>query len=113
MVQIYYTTVGGELRVDMKGHGDLENIEQLDVMCAATTTLANTLSLNVMTAHKLGWLDEEPTVYVGDDGEGMARILCKPKPEVYYVVKTMFETIATGFGYLAALYPANVAFIKE
>lgn len=113
MVQIYYNKVGGELRIDMKGHGDLENIQKLDVICAATTTLANTLSLNVLTANKLGLLDEEPTVYVGDDGEGEARILCKPKPEGYYVVKMMYETIATGFGYLATLYPDHVALVVE
>ena len=90
MIQIYYTDAGGELRVDMKGHGELENIQQLDVMCAATTVLANTLGINAYSAEQLGMLEEPAIVYIGDDGEGKARILAKPKAEYYSTVKTMF-----------------------
>ena len=87
MVQLYFTNAGGEFRLDMKGHGDLENIEGLDVMCAVTTTLANTLSLNIHSCDELGMLEEEATIYIGDDAEGKARILCKPKPQYYETVK--------------------------
>ena len=111
MVQIYFTDAGGELRVDMNGHGELENIEGLDVMCAACTTLANTLSINVMSADSLGMLEEEPTVFLGDDGEGRARILAKPKPEYHATVKTMYITVANGFMMLSRLYPECVEYV--
>ena len=113
MIQIYYTDVGGELRVDMKGHGELENIQQLDVMCAVTTVLSNTLGINAYNAEQLGMLEEPPVVYVGDDGEGMARVLVKPKAECYSIVKTMFETIASGFVYLATMFPEHVEYYRE
>lgn len=112
MIHVYYTDINGELRLDMKGHGELENMEKLDVMCAAATTLANTLALMVNTYEEVGMLYEK-LVYVGDDGEGKARILAKPKPEYFNTVKTSFETIACGFLPLAHLYPDKVAFIKE
>ena len=113
MVQIYFTDAGGELRVDMKGHGDLENIEKLDVMCAACTTLANTLSLNVLSAEETGYLEEPPTVYIGEDGEGRARILCKPRAEHYALVKAVFITVVNGFLMLSALYPEHVELVRE
>lgn len=108
MIQVFYTDVGGELLVDMKGHGELENMEHLDVMCAATTTLANTLALNVMTVHELGMLEGDPTVYIGDDGEGVARIACKPRPEYYGIVKIIFKTVEVGLTYLATMYPDKI-----
>jgi hypothetical protein len=113
MIQIYYTDVGGELRVDMKGHGELENMQHLDVMCAVTTVLTNTLGINAYNAEALGMLEEPPVVYVGDDGEGKARILAKPKAEYYGIVKTMFETVAAGFLYLATMHPENVEYVRE
>lgn len=112
MIHVYYTDVNGELRLDMKGHGELKNIEELDVMCAVCTTLANTLALMVNTYEEADML-EDKVVFVGDDGEGKARILAKPKPEYFNIVKTSFETIACGFLPLSYLYPNNVAYIKE
>lgn len=113
MIQIYYTDVGGELRVDMKGHGELENIQGLDVMCAVTTVLSNTLGINAYSAEQLGMLEEPAVVYIGDDGEGKARILAKPKAEYYGTVKTMFETVAAGFVYLATMFPDCVEYARE
>lgn len=113
MVQVYYTDAGGELRLDMKGHGDLENMEKLDVMCAASTTLANTLSINIMSAFDLGFFEEEPTIYIGDDAEGKARILCKPKAEYYHTVKCIFTTIVNGFALLSRIYPEHVEFVAD
>lgn len=113
MIQIYYTDAGGELRVDMKGHGELENIEHLDVMCAVTSILSNTLGINAYNAEELGMLEEPATVYIGEDGEGMARVLAKPKPEYYAIVKTIFETVVTGFTYLATIFPEHVELYRE
>ena len=113
MVKIYFTDEGGEFRVDMLGHGELANIEQLDVMCAVTTTLANTLSLNIKSIAECGMLMEEPTIYIGDDAEGKARILCKPLPEYHSIVKSVYITIINGFCLLAALYPEHIEFVKE
>ena len=113
MVQIYMYEGEGELRVDVKGHGDLENIQKLDVMCAAVTTLTNSLALMVLTFEESGMLEEKATVYVGDDGEGKARTLAKPKPEFHPYVKTAFETVSAGYLYLATMYPEYVEFIRE
>ncbi|MBQ2876994.1 MAG: ribosomal-processing cysteine protease Prp [Clostridia bacterium] len=113
MVNGYYTDVGGELRLDIEGHGNIENIEGLDVMCAAVSTLTNALAINVLAADKSGWLEEEATVYVGEDGEGRARILCKPRPEYYSLVKMAFAVICNGLSMLSTLYPKYVGFIRE
>ena len=113
MIRIFYTYVGGELRVDIDGHGELANLEGLDVMCAATTTLTNTLAFAVINAEECGLLDEKPTVYVGEDGEGRARILCKPAPEHYAIVKAMFVTVINGYSILATLYPDFVQLFTE
>ena len=113
MVQIYFTDEGGELRIDMLGHADLKNIEKLDVLCAACTTLADSLSLMAMVFDESEMLEEPATIYVGDDGEGKARILCKPKPEFYRIVRTAFDTASAGFSYLSTFYPEHVAFVRE
>ncbi len=113
MVQVYFTDEGGTLRVDVKGHGELGNFEGLDVMCAATTVLTNTLSINVLTYKELDMLDEEPTVYVGDDGEGRARVACRPKPEYYAVVRAGFRGVVMGYQMLAAVYPGHVEFCAD
>jgi uncharacterized protein YsxB (DUF464 family) len=112
MLRIFYSDEGGELRVDLDGHGDLRNFENLDVMCAAVTTLTNTLSFSVIRAENAGMLDENPTVYVGEDGEGKGRILCVPKPEYYSIVRTMFETVIGGYQILATYYPDHVEFSR-
>ena len=113
MIQIYFKEDDGRLTVDIKGHGDLENIQGLDVMCAATTTLADTLGLNIQSAEQCGMLEGEPTVYVGDDGEGIARLEALPKPEYYNIVKTMFVTVTTGFLFLSQMYPEYVQYGAE
>ena len=112
MIQVYFTDGGGELRVDMSGHGDLGNMQGLDVMCAAATTLANTLSMSVMVMDNAGCL-EEATIYIGDDAEGKARILCKPKPEYYNILKTVYATVINGFILLSRIYPEHVALTRE
>lgn len=113
MVRIFYTDVGGELRVDLDGHGDLRNFESLDVMCAAVTTLTNALAFAVINAEEQGMLDEKPTVYVGEDSEGKTRILCKPKGEFYGIVKAMFVTVINGYRILGTYYPDHVEFNCE
>jgi len=113
MIQVYFTDAGGELRVDMLGHGDLGNMEGLDVMCAAATTLANTLAISVMTMDEGGCLEEEATIYIGDDAEGKARILCKPKPQCYSVLKTVYATVVNGFIMLSRIYPEHVELVTE
>ena len=113
MVQTYYTNVGGELRLDVLGHGNLANIEGLDVMCAAVTSLTNTLALNVQSAAEAKLLDEEPMIYIGDDEEGKARVLCKPCPEHFSILKTIFATVCNGLLMLSKLYPDYVEFVSE
>ena len=113
MIRIFYTDAGGELRVDLDGHGNMANFEALDVMCAATTTLTNTLAFAVIAAEEQEMLDEKPTVYVGEDGEGRARILCKPVPKHYAVVKAMFVTVINGYRILSTLYPDYVQLFTE
>lgn len=113
MVQIYFYEGGGVFRIDMQGHGDLANMEGLDVMCAASTTLANSLALMVMTFNDSEMLGEEPTVYIGDDGEGKAQIIAKPKPNYHNIVKSAFETAAIGFLHLSVLYPEKIEYIRE
>ena len=113
MIQIYYKDAGGELLVDMKGHGDLANMEELDVMCAATTALTNTLAINVSSAEACKMLECEPTLYIGDDGEGKARVLAKPLAEYYPTLRTVFTTVVNGFRMLSSLYPDHVALVVE
>lgn len=113
MVQVYYTDINGEMRVDIQGHGNLKNIENLDVMCAAATTLTNTLAINVLAMKEANFLEEEPVVYIGDDGEGKARVLCKPKAEFYALCKAKFTAVVTGYQVLADIYPLYVGFIHE
>lgn len=113
MVQVYYTDAHGELRADILGHGNLKNIEDLDVMCAAATTLTNTLAVNVLSMKEAGFLEEEPVVYIGDDGEGKARLMCKPKAEYYALCKAKFTAVVTGYQVLASIYPLYVGFNHE
>lgn len=113
MVNGYFTNAGGEFCLDIQGHGNIENIEGLDVMCAAVSTLTNALAINVLSAHEVGWLEEDPIVYVGDDSEGKARILCKPRPQYYALLKTAYTVICNGLVMLATLYPEHVGFVRE
>lgn len=110
MIQVYFNDEGGVFLLDVKGHGELGNFEGLDVMCAATTTLTNTLAVNVLTYEEEKMLSEKPTVYVGDDGEGRARVKCVPKPEFYPACSAGFRAVVTGYQMLAAMYPDHVQF---
>lgn len=110
MIQVYFNDAEGVLLLDVLGHGELANFEGLDVMCAATTVLTNTLAVNVLSFEESDMLSEKPTTYVGDDGEGRARVKCVPKPEFYSVCKAGFCGVVMGYQMLAAMYPDYVQF---
>ena len=112
MIQVFYIAEKGTLRVDINGHGDLRNAEGLDVYCAAATALTNTLGVNAISAWESGFLDEEPTVYVGDEGEGRARIVVKPKPEYYGLISSIVNAITIGYQTLAVFHPEAVEYVK-
>ena len=113
MIKIFTKFEGNEFLIDISGHGELENIEKLDVMCAAVTTLTNALSLTVHAMWDMGLLTEDPILYVGDDGEGNARIKAKATEESRALVATAFSTIITGYRYLSVLYPEHVELWSE
>lgn len=115
MVQAYFTDKdkGGVLRVDINGHANLKNAEGLDVLCACCTTLANTLALNVKTFEEAGMLKSEPVIYLGENGDGKARISCVPNEMYYAVVRTAFTAIIIGFEMLSRYYPSEVEFVKN
>ncbi len=115
MVQVYFTDKdkGGTLRCDINGHANIKNAEGLDVLCACCTTLANTLALNIKTFESMDMLKDGAVVYLGENGDGKARISCSPKEMYYGIVRTAFTAVIIGFEMLSKYYPDEVQFVRE
>ena len=113
MVRIYFTLEAGVYRVDVDGHANLKNVDGVDVYCAAVTTLTNTLATNAIAMFEAGTLEEEPTIYIGDEGEGRARIALKPTPEYFGNATLIVNAIVTGYKMLSVFHPEAVEFFCD
>lgn len=101
MIQVVYHRTYNRLTVE--GHA-LSDEPGRDLICAAASTLALTLAVNVSNMAAQGQV-REPTVNLA---EGSAEVSCKPNTRFKAVVTLSFDSICVGYELLAAKYPEYI-----
>lgn len=92
-------------RVTITGHAHSEEYGK-DLICAAVSALALTLSANVGNMADKGYVREPVTRLDAGDAE----ICCKPKTIFRDSVRQVFMSICVGFEILADRYPEYISY---
>jgi len=87
-------------RVTIEGHAKSDEYGR-DLICAAASALAVTLSANVRHMADIGCVTE-PVIRLE---EGSAEISCKPRTRYKAIVRHTFMSLCMGFEILANKYP--------
>lgn len=103
MIEVIYYREHNRLTV--KGHAKSDEYGR-DLICAACSILAMTLSANVAHMKDSGCLTDAITVLE----EGNAEISCNPRTRYKASVKQTFMSICVGFEILANKFPDYISY---
>ena len=103
MIKVRYDR--DENKLTVQGHAK-SNTYGRDLVCAAASTLAVTMSVNVRFLADGGYV-ENPVIKLE---EGYAEISCKAAANYAESVRQVFMSVCVGFEMLAAEYPDYISY---
>lgn len=103
MIEVIYYREHNRLTV--QGHAKSDEYGR-DLICAACSALALTMSANVAHMYDSGCVVQPVTKLE----EGNAEISCKPKARYRESVKQTFMSVCVGFEILAAKFPDYISY---
>lgn len=92
-------------RLTIRGHAKSDEYGR-DLICAACSTLALTMSANVAYMNAADCIEDPVTILE----EGNAEISCKAKEQFQDSVKQVFMSVCVGFEILATEYPNYISY---
>lgn len=97
---------GNRLKMEAEGHAG--GVQGEDVVCGAVSILVTTLATCARLAYDGGYLEQEPVIRLGEDGDGYAKVVCNPKKQWKGMVAHEFYVVETGLRLLEADSPEKV-----
>ena len=95
-------------RLTVKGHARSDEYGK-DLICAACSILALTLSTNVTNMAEGGYVSDPLAVL----DEGNAEISCKARPRFRQSVRQVFVSVCVGFEILANKWPEYIRYTVQ
>ena len=105
MITVTFTESGNKLSLRVEGHAGYAEHGQ-DIVCAAASILAYTVSAFIKEAERCGDLKTAPTIKTES---GDVTISCEPTDAAYHAMQSAFHFALAGYALLKHNYPQCVS----